>query len=268
MSDPLDPTGIQQKIEAHIMPLSGRMAGALLYRVPDPPALHILAAQQIIAQGRAALTARGTFRIALSGGTTPRGVHEVLAGAATALDWSRVEFYFGDDRSVPPDHPDSNFGMAKESLFEPLGIKGERIHRMQGEEADLDQAARAYEAEVLSGLGAPPRFDLILMGMGNDGHTASLFPNTAVLLEHDRLVVANEVPQLKTWRLTFTYPLLRQARGMMFLVAGVSKAAALEAVLEGPDDPTTYPSQAVQLEDGTLIWMVDEAAASRLHQFR
>src|SRR5262249_36643408 len=151
------------------------------------------------------------------------------------VDWSRVELFFGDERAVPPDDPDSNYRMARETLLAPLAIAAARVHRMEGERADLDAAARDYERElarVLGGApgGEPPQLDPVLLGMGPDGHTASLFPHSAALAESRRWVVANEVPKLSTRRITFTFPLIERARAQLVLVAGAAKAAALAEV--------------------------------------
>jgi 6-phosphogluconolactonase len=194
-------------------------------------------------------------------------MYERLA-ADTELDWARVEFFWGDERPVPPEHPDSNFAMAQAALLRPLGIDPGRIHRIEGERGDLAAAARDYEEELAKTCGAPdgrpPILDLVLLGMGADGHTASLFPYTAALSEARRWVVANDVPQLSTRRITITFPLIERARSSLVLVTGGSKSDALAEVLEGPLDPQRLPSQRLRAL-ACVDWLVDAAAASRLH---
>ena len=211
----------------------------------------------------------GRFSVVLSGGSTPKAFHHVLAASPyrDQVSWSRVHFYWGDDRCVAPDDPDSNFRMARETLLDKLPIHEAQIHRIHTE---LDSAAAAtlYEDELRQDFtlsaGQLPRFDLLYLGMGPDGHTASLFPHTAALRVTDRLVTANYVPKLNTSRITLTAPVLNHAAAVVFLVAGEEKAGALARVLEGPPDPDTYPSQRIAPTDGELYWLVDRAAASRL----
>jgi 6-phosphogluconolactonase len=204
----------------------------------------------------------GTFRVALSGGSTPKRMHELLAAMGRdALPWDRVELWFGDERTVPPDHPDSNFGMAKRTLIDPLRLAN--VHRMQGER-DPVAAAADYERELVAAAGAPPVLDLVFLGMGPDGHTASLFPGSPAVGERQRYVVANPVDSPvakgKTTRITLTVPALSAARHVRFLVAGADKAKVLGEVLGGPRG--RYPSQLVEGSDVT--WFVDEAAAKEL----
>lgn len=237
----------------------------------DADALARFAAQEFARRAREAIWSRGVFRVALAGGSTPRKMHELLAGPPLARDveWTSVQIFFGDERAVEPDHKDSNFNAACQALLNAVPLHSSQIHRMAGERGDLDAAARAYEAQlsrsfaVRSGDGFPS-FDLVILGMGKDGHTASLFPYTAALRERDRWVVRNEVPQLGTDRLTLTYPILNAAACAMFLVAGRDKAASLERVLEGPRNPEEFPAQAVAPSGGDLLWLVDEEAASSL----
>lgn len=233
----------------------------------DPEEVARSAAEITAAALRSAIAERGIFMIALAGGDTPRRMYEQLA-LRRELDWDRVEFFWGDERSVPPDHPDSNFRMAHAALLRPLGIDPGRIHRMRGEQADLSAAARDYEQELAKTAGAPdagpPILDLVLLGMGPDGHTASLFPRTAALSETRRWAVANDVPQLSTRRITITFPLIERARAVLVLVTGAPKADVLMEVLEGPLDPQRLPSQRLR-ELSNVEWLVDTAAASRLH---
>ena len=227
------------------------------------------AAEQVAARLQAAVRERGKFSIALSGGSTPKGLFTLLAGPQFAsLPWDKVSFFWSDERHVPPDHPNSNYRMAKESLLSHIPAAAANVFRMKAEGNDADAVALDYERTLQSFFSLPPgkfpRFDLILLGMGPDGHTASLFPGSAALAEKSRLVVANWVAKFNTYRLTFTFPVLNQARCVMFLVAGQDKAAALEEVLENPATP--LPAQLVQPSDGELLWMVDRAAAGQLRK--
>jgi 6-phosphogluconolactonase len=187
------------------------------------------------------------------------------------IDWSRVEFFWCDERVVPPAHPDSNYRMAKESLLSPLRISPRRVHRMPSEEQDLDGAAAGYQEEIARVCGGapdgpPPVLDVVLLGMGADGHTASLFPHTEALRETRRWVVANPVPQLPTHRLTMTPALLNRAHQVLFLVAGSDKAERLAEIIEGPRDPERLPSQLVSPASRNLAWFVDTAAGSQLRK--
>jgi 6-phosphogluconolactonase len=225
---------------------------------------------------RQAVSARGSFSVALSGGHTPAGLYEKLGGQrppaksqgeASGISWTQIELYFGDERCVPPDDPESNYRMVRETLVDKIPIPAENVHRIEAERPPAEAAA-AYEQTLRSqfGLGERelPRFDFILLGMGPDGHTASLFPNTAGLAERSKLVIANYVPQLATDRITLTLPVLNNARCLAFLIAGEDKAEALAAVFEGPRDPSRYPAQSIQPVDGRLIWLLDRPAASKL----
>ncbi len=228
------------------------------------------AADFVVWLGEQAIARHGRFRLALSGGSTPKALHGLLAGPAFAnlLDWSRVAFFFGDERCVPPDHADSNFRMANETLLKPLKIAQDRVFRMRGEDTP-EQAARHYEDSIRKefGVAAPawPSFDLILLGLGDDGHTASLFPQTQALSERQSLVVPNQAPQGTKQRLTFTAPLINHAQAVVFLVSGAGKAPAVKAVLEDrAADPKKFPAKLVQPEQGRLIWFLDHAAAAEL----
>jgi 6-phosphogluconolactonase len=209
----------------------------------------------IAGEAGAAIKERGIFRIALSGGNTPRPVYRQLA--SMPFDWSRWEFTFGDERCVPPDSDQSNFRMANESLFVPAAIPAGNILRMRGE-AEPATAAEEYEAELHRRAGGVPyRHDLILLGMGDDGHTASLFPGTEALGITDRMVVANYVPKFSTHRITFTYPLLNAARRVCFLVSSPGKDAILEQVFSGT---SSYPCAAVQPSEGRVTWLLGGGA--------
>jgi 6-phosphogluconolactonase len=237
-------------------------------RLRDPDEIARAGAAEVAGAARESVRERGRFALALAGGDTPRRLYRLLANDA-AVDWSRAELFFGDERAVPPDHPDSNYRMARETLLAPAGVEPRRVHRIEAERADLDLAARAYEAELVRVLGEveglPPRLDLVLLGMGADGHTASLFPHSAALKECERAVVANEAAAVGR-RITFTFPLILRARRLLVLVAGEEKAAALASVLEGPPDPDRLPAQRLRAAAGRLLWLADEAAASGLRE--
>jgi len=229
------------------------------------------AAELFVSLGQQAIAARHRFTIALAGGSTRRRLYALLAADPwrSQLDWSAVEWFFGDERAVAPEHAESNYRMAHDALLGPLAVPSERIHRMQAERADLAAAAADYQTELakvfdLGAVAPPPVFDLVLLGLGSDGHTASLFPHTEALLVDQAWVAANEVPQLDTHRMTLTLPVLNQAANVIFLVTGADKAAGLAEVLEGPPDPARLPSQSVQPSAGKLLWLVDQAAAAQL----
>jgi 6-phosphogluconolactonase len=234
----------------------------LLYETPEE--LAEASARDFATMTQEAMDERGRFAVALAGGSTPKATYEVLARDYTnELDWSRVHVFFGDERTVPPDDEDSNYRMAYETLLSHVPVGS--VHRMRGE-LPPDEAAAAYEEELRAFFGQVdvPRFDLILCGLGEDGHTLSLFPETAALDVNDRWVVANPVLMLGTTRLTLTIPVLNASRAVTFLVAGESKAEALKEVLEGDADPRAYPAKLVRPESRDLTWMVDRAAARLL----
>lgn len=212
------------------------------------------------------------FNIALSGGSTPRAFHSVLAAPPyrDQIDWESMQYFWGDERFVPPDDPESNYRMARETLLLNVPVTSDQVHRVPTERGDPPMVADLYEADIRRAMnvlpGQLPRFDLILLGMGPDGHCASLFPHTEALEVRDRLVTANYVPKLQANRITFTVPVINNAAAVGFLVAGADKADALAAVLEGPRDPETYPSQLIAPENGRLYWLVDRAAAAKLRQ--
>ncbi|MFI5364190.1 MAG: 6-phosphogluconolactonase [Candidatus Binatia bacterium] len=240
-------------------------------QVEDAEQLSTAAAEECSRIMRVAIGRQGRCTFVLSGGSTPRRLYELLAAPPQRdqIDWTRVDLFWGDERAVPPDHKDSNFRMANEALLQPLSIPATRIHRMPAERADRDRAAADYQAEIarvfdVPADGVPPAFDLVLLGLGPDGHTASLFPRTAALNETRRWVVPNHVPQLGTDRLTMTRVILNRAACIMFLVAGADKAAALAEVLEGPAESERLPAQLIRPETGRLVWLMDGAAAARL----
>jgi 6-phosphogluconolactonase len=240
-----------------------------LRRLTTPQDLSQAAAEEVIRAATDAISQRGRFTIALSGGSTPKSLYTLIAAnASTSLPWAQMFFFWGDERHVPPDDPDSNYRMANETLLSKIPIPTANIFRVPAENPDAAAAADAYERTLRKFFtlapGEFPRFDLILLGMGPDGHTASLFPETAALREKSRLVVANWVEKLKTSRITFTLPVLNAARCVAFLVSGTDKATVLHEVLEGNAPAEKYPSRLVQPSEGKLIWFVDRAAASEL----
>ena len=222
--------------------------------------------QRVGAEARAA---RGACRIALAGGSTPKGLYALLAEDARRREqvpWEALDIFWGDERHVPGDHPDSNYRMAYEAMLSRVPIPSARIHRVPTGEGDAAAVAAAYEAEIRRVFAAPtgvPRFDLILLGLGSDGHTASLFPGTAALAERQRLVVANHVEKLGADRITFTLPLIDAARVVVFVVAGRDKAHAVRGVLQPEPAGTPLPAALVRPESGSLLWLMDAAAAAR-----
>jgi 6-phosphogluconolactonase len=230
----------------------------------NPEELAAAAARDFAGRAEEAIGASGRFAVALAGGSTPEATYEKLArDYADRLDWGRVHVFFGDERTVPPDHEDSNYRRARETLLSRVAVRS--VHRMRGELSPAE-AAESYEEELRGffGTDGPPRLDLILLGIGEDGHTASLFPETSALEVTDRWVVANPVLKLETTRLTLTIPVINTARAVNFLVAGEGKAGALQEILEGDADPRAYPAKFVRPESGDLTWIVDRAAARLL----
>lgn len=248
------------------------MMPADVRRFADLDALSRAAADDLAAVAAAAVAERGACHIALSGGSTPRRLFQILVErGAGALPWKQLVLWWGDERTVPPDHADSNYRMAREALIDPaarFGLAGSQVHRMEGERPDHAAAAADYERALVAALGASPRLDVALQGMGPDGHTASLFPGSPALADTTHQVVANPVDSPvahgKTTRITLTAPAINAARHIRFLVAGAEKAPALAAVLAGPRDPAHYPSQLIAPADGDLVWFVDDAAAAWL----
>jgi 6-phosphogluconolactonase len=279
-----------------------------IHIVPDVAAVWDEAARRFAAAAREAVAARGRFMVALSGGSTPEGLYRELASrhgtsgeshAALDVPWKATHIFFGDERYVPHDDPQSNYRMAREALLDHVPIPAGQVHPMPTDAPDPQAAAAQYEKtlagefqgaqgkvlstqysvlstqnpalsteySVLSTSSPLPRFDLILLGMGPDGHTASLFPGSDAIHETRRLVVAPWVEKFKTFRMTLTPPVLCNARAVVFLLSGAAKADTLRDVLEGPYDPLRLPSQVVRPIDGRLTWLVDQAAATKLtHQ--
>jgi 6-phosphogluconolactonase len=240
--------------------------------LPDGEAIAQEAAREFVAIARDAIAARGRFSVALAGGSTPKRMYELLAEPPLReqVEWGKIDFFFGDERCVAPDHPESNYGLAWKTLLSKLALAPERIHRVPADRADREAAARDYQAEIARVFGAdpagePPAFDLIFLGMGPDGHTASLFPHTPVLAETRRWVAPTHVAKMPTKdRLTLTTPILNRGREIRFAAGGADKAAALKQVLEGARNPDEYPSQLIQPGTGRLVWLVDRAAAQQL----
>ena len=233
----------------------------------DPWALFQAAAAECIEQLQSAIRSRGRFTVALSGGSTPKALYSLLA-TKLSLPWDKVFFLFGDERHVPPDDSESNYRMARESLLSKIPVPSANIFRVPAEAPDASQAAASYEQTLRAFFGTAPGgfpvLDLVLLGMGPDGHTASLFPGGKALQERSRWVVADWVEKFKTDRITLTLPVLNNANEVMFLASGKDKAPVLKEVLEGTQPGTQFPSKLVRPEHGRLIWMVDKAAAADL----
>ena len=241
------------------------------YVEPDSAATARRAAQYFVEMAGEAVAAQGRARIAISGGSTPKAAFQLLADPNQPwrwrMPWDNLDLFWVDERTVPPDNAESNFRMTREALLDHVPLKPEQIHRIQGELPPHD-AADAYESDLRSSFHLDgsdlPRFDLLALGMGPDGHTASLFPHTAALHEKNRLVVANQVPQMDTWRITLTWKVINNASSVFFLIAGTDKAAVLNQVLSGPRDPETLPSQLIWPHSGILTLILDKAAAALL----
>lgn len=246
------------------------MGGSVeIRKLTTPQELFAAAAEEVIHAAEEAVKARGRFTIALSGGSTPKSLFTLLAtNARSVLPWDRMFFFWGDERHVAPSDADSNYRMADEAMLSKIPVAPGNIFRIPAEDPDADAVASAYEKTLCTffqlGPKQFPSFDLILLGMGPDGHTASLFPGTAALQEKTRLVVANWVEKLKASRITLTLPVLNAARRVAFLVGGTDKADALKAVLESDAPGEQYPSKLVKPKDGKLVWLIDRAAASGL----
>lgn len=227
------------------------------------------AAERFTELAAEAVAAGGSFSVALAGGSTPRRVYELLAGdeCRGRVEWDKAHVFFGDERCVPSDHADSNYRMANEALLSRVPLPAENVHRMEGR-GDAAANASLYEDELRGHFGgeAWPRFDLVMLGMGEDGHTASLFPGTTALEEREAWVVANWVEKFDTWRVTLSAPAVNAARHVLFLVTGAGKAERLREVMSGGRDPGRLPSQLIRPKDGTLEWYLDRAAAAGLNR--
>jgi 6-phosphogluconolactonase len=235
---------------------------------PDPASLATAAAERFLTLATLAIARRGQFSVALAGGSSPKAMYALLATEESArrVDWSLVHLFWGDERCVPPDHPGSNYRMTRETLIDHVPLPAGNIHRMAGE-IEPEDAARAYSTNLKSFFGgAWPSFDLVLLGLGQDGHTASLFPGSAVLYERARLAVAvtAHYQDRPAYRVTLTPPAINAARQVLFLAAGAAKAEIVRAVLQGPAGQ--YPAQLIQPATGRLTWMLDAPAASQLQK--
>ena len=237
----------------------------------DSQAVADAAAAFVLEVGKEAIRTKGRFFIALSGGTTPATLYRALTSHTVTdrLDWSRTTFFFSDERCVPPDDPRSNYALAKKALFTPLNIAPSQVYRMAGESKDPQAAATEYEQQIRLATNtlssAPPSLDLILLGLGEDGHTASLFPGASVLQDHQRVIAATQSPKDPPNRLTMTLAAINRASVILFLATGIGKAGVVRAIL----DPKTeadrrLPASLVRPEDGRLMWFLDRAAAAEL----
>jgi len=233
----------------------------------DTKALAQAAADHFVAASEEAIENRGRFTVALAGGSTPQETYSRLSDPmlATKVSWRNVHLFWGDERCVPPEHPDSNYRMARKTMIQKVPIPQANVHRIQGE-LDPDLAAEAYVEELQSVFDSEerPRFDLIFLGLGEDGHTASLFPGSLALRETELWVLAVFSEALQAWRVTLTPPVLNAARQLSFLVSGKSKAERLQEVLEGEPQPEPLPAQLIQPLNGQVTWLVDKAAAAKL----
>jgi 6-phosphogluconolactonase len=232
-----------------------------------PGDLAAAVADAFIDDARNAIEMRGAFFVSLAGGTTPKQAYRLLAAEPrrNQIDWNHVFVYFGDERCVPPDSDESNYKMATDAFLRDLNVPPDHVHRMRGE-ADPQQAAREYAELLIQTMGDMPRFDLIMLGMGADGHTASLFPGADPLADNDRLVRAVYVEKMSTHRITLTPLVINNAAHVVIATEGLAKAPALYAVREGPYEPATHPIQIVAPVDGRLSWLVDRAAAAEISE--
>jgi 6-phosphogluconolactonase len=229
------------------------------------------AAAEFLDAARDAVREKDSFTVALAGGSTPKALYGLLVNnplLQAKVPWRKIQFFFGDERHVPPDNPESNFRMVNEAMLGKAPIDPKQVHRIKAEKRNAAQAAEEYEQELRTSFKLQadqlPRFDLVLLGMGPEGHTASLFPGTKALKEERRLVVSNWVGKLYTERITLTPPVLNNAARVMFMVHDEEKAPALKAVLEGPYEPEQLPAQLIQPKQGKVLWLVDPSAASML----
>jgi 6-phosphogluconolactonase len=242
-----------------------------VYILKDNAAIARRAAEEFAKMAQSAVARNGTFSVALSGGSTPKLLYSLLATDAdlrAKVPWDKMQLFFGDERHVGPDDPQSNFKMASETMITKAPLKPEQVHRMKGEYPDAERAAKEYEQDLRTHFHLKdadlPRLDLVLAGMGDEGHTLSLFPGTKALHAEGRAVVRNWVGKLYTERITMTAPAANNAEMILFMVAGREKTLALKAVLEGPFEPEQLPAQLLKPTNGKLLWLVDEAAGSML----
>lgn len=248
-----------------------RSRTALLRRIVDAPGdVARAGAEEFARVAREAVKERGKFAVALAGGSTPRGLYQLLAvdpGLRGSVPWTHTHLFWSDERHVPSDHPDSNYRMVEEALLQSGLVPAANVHRIRAGQIEPDQIAADYEAELIRwfglGRGEFPRFDLVLLGLGADGHTASLFPGTTALQETDRIVVATWVEHLRAQRITFTFPTLDHARRVVFLVSGAAKAETVAALFGSPET-SSYPAGRVRPSDGEVLWILDRAAAAAI----
>jgi len=237
----------------------------------DGAAIAKRAAQEFVQAAAEAVRIKGSFNVVLAGGSTPKALYSLLVNDAalrSQVPWDKIGLFFGDERHVAPDHPDSNYRMASEAMISKSPLKPEQVTRIKGEYPDAEQAALEYEKALCEYFklkaGEYPRFDLVLAGMGNEGHTLSLFPGTKALHADGRIAVRNWIGKLYTERITLTAPAASNAAHIIFMVTGADKAPALKAVLEGPFEPDQLPAQLLQPQNGKLLWLVDTTAGSML----
>jgi len=236
---------------------------------PNFETLSRIAAEMFVSIGNEAIRKHGQFTVALAGGSTPKSLYELLATKQfqDKIYWKSVFFFFGDERNVSPDDEGSNFKMANKTLLEPLNIDNDKIYRWETGLEIPEKIAEEYADSIEFFFRGSPNFDLILLGMGDDGHTASLFPFTAALNENEKIAVANYVEKLKTTRLTLTFPAINNAANILFLVSGANKAEILREVLEGEFQPEKFPSQKVNHGNGDIYWLIEANAAQKLSKF-
>jgi 6-phosphogluconolactonase len=239
--------------------------------LPDAAAITRRAADEFLKCVNEAIAQKGSFTVALAGGSTPKALYSMLSedpAYSSKIPWPKLHFFFGDERHAPPDSPESNFNMATQTLFSKGLVKPEQVTRIKGEYSDTEKAALEYEQALRAYFklrdGEYPRFDLVLLGMGEEGHTLSLFPGTKALHATNRIVVRNWVGKLYTERITITIPAANQAGRIIFCITRADKALALKAVLEGPYEPEQLPAQFIKPVNGTLLWLVDRDAGSKL----
>lgn len=239
--------------------------------LPDAAAITRRAADEFLKAVNEEIARKDSFTVALAGGSTPKALYSMLVddpAYSSKIPWAKLRFFFGDERHAPPDSSESNFHMASQTLFSKGLIKPEQVTRIKGEYPDAEKAALEYERDLRAYFklkdGEYPRFDLVLLGMGEEGHTLSLFPGTKALQVTNRIVVSNWVGKLFTERITLTVPAANQASRVLFSVTRADKALALKAVLEGPYEPEQLPAQFIQPVSGKLLWLVDKDAGSQL----
>lgn len=243
-----------------------------LHIVANAEELSRAAAEAIVRLAKGAVRARGSFAVALAGGSTPRSIYALLASEAwhAQLPWEKMHFFWGDERHVPPNQADSNYRMVHEAMLAHVPVPVENVHRIKAEDPNASQAAEEYEQTLRDffhlAAGRFPRFDLVLLGMGSDGHTASLFPGTDALRERERLVVANWFEKFNSYQITLTAPTLNNSACVIFLVSGEEKAETLQAVWQGSEQPERFPVQLIRPTDGRLLWIVDRAAVRHLSE--